>query len=719
MQSLISRMAWAGALILSGQAQAQSPRPFQLEDLFAFDTVVEARISPRGDAVAVVTERRTQESYFGRTHALWIVPARGGEPKRIGTADGDRSRPAWSADSRMLAYMEKTAGRQALRLTSPGGATEPETLAVCPEGEDIAAYQWAPRGLQLAVICQKMRAPPPMEVPKIIVASQSALFHGVGSWSVGHTVALFDVQSHQRKELATGVEIIGADGALLWEPEGGALWLVVTKPDDPYAGMPFVSDRRLKRIEIATGRITQLPVELTNVGFPALAPDGNTLILPQGGRMSMSDWRQTWRLPPLRLRRLDARDGRELSAGTLDGIFLSRESQIDWRRAPGQTQGAVYFTWADRASQRIKAYYPSSGSWKDLTSADVSTPAFSVDAGGASMAIIRQSVNAPPDVYLLDLKHPSAPRRLTRFGEQVGSLYAVAPVESLHWRSADNRFDVHGWLLKPPGFDPRRRYPLIVDVHGGPGVLFQNDFASVHFEGGHEVPPELNSANGYMVLMVNPRGDPSYGRAYQEALLEGWEFPTRNDIFSGVDEVIRRGYADPQQLGIGGASYGGWVTAFAVTQTDRFKAASANDPVIDTALSSAVAYRGERSTNYWMHAGFAGQQALDAPFPNPDPRKVATPILLRFGLMSEDPKTHPSQFFTSGLQYFTYLDAHCKPVEMILHTQEGHGVFDWQTLRDYIGRDMAWFDYYLRGKGTAPFDPAACRKRFGLDSATP
>src|SRR3546814_1614997 len=107
--------------------------------------------------------------------------------------------------------------------------------------------------------------------------------------------------------------------------------------------------------------------------------------------------------------------------------------------------------------------------------------------------------------------------------------------------------------------------------------------------------------------------------------------------------MVRRGYADPERLGIAGASYGGWVTTFAVTQTDIFKAASANDPVVDTGISSAVAYRGNLLSNYWLHAGFVDGHLLDVPFPTSDPRKVKTPILLRFGLKGERSEEHTSE----------------------------------------------------------------------------
>src|SRR3546814_14464171 len=116
-------------------------------------------------------------------------------------------------------------------------------------------------------------------------------------------------------------------------------------------------------------------------------------------------------------------------------------------------------------------------------------------------------------------------------------------VEAVRWRSADDRFDIDGWLVKPADYQPGKRYPLILDVHGGPGVAFRNSFDALHFEGAHQVPPELYLSRGYLVLMANPRGDPGYGREHQAAILEGWEYPPRYDLNEAGKEMVRRGSA--------------------------------------------------------------------------------------------------------------------------------------------------------------------------------
>jgi acylaminoacyl-peptidase len=693
------------ALLAAPSARAQ--RPFELDDMFRIDRVASAAISPDGAQVAVVTERWTTASYLAYGGTLWLVSTRDGRKRRVPSAELSQDRPLWSPDGSSLLYMARTGKQTQLRLLRMPGDRPASALSVCAETESIAGLAWSPDGTRLAAMCDQPIGK--TETPTIIVASQSLLYGGKALPFNHRRLVIYDIASAKAREVAKNDAFLASDGSLVWR-EPRTLWIFAT-PGVDYAGMDFVDGRVIHRLDIGTGALSALPQTFSGAHVVLPSPDDRGFMLPIGGSVGINDWKQTWKLLPLQMRRIDE-DGNVVSDSASLDLYLRRESRFYWTSSPDYAEGGVvYFNWFDRASNRIKAYFPGTQRWSDVTPAGTNITTFSVTPDGRKMAVVQGDANTPTDVYLIDLEHPaSQSARLTHFGDAVRELYAVSPIEHLQWRSADDRFDVEGWLLKPADYVPGKRYPMILDVHGGPGVAYGNDFDTIHYEGGHEVPPELYAAKGYLVLMVNPRGDPGYGRAYQEALLEGWEYATRHDLFSGVDEVVRRGEADPERLGIAGASYGGWVTAFAVTQTDRFKAASANDPVIDAGISSAVAYRGPHPSNFWMHSGFAGGLLLDAPFPTADPRKVHTPILLRFGLAGGfgGDEMYPSQFFVSGLQYFTYLHTHCQPVEMILHTKEGHGVFDWKTLRDYIGRDLDWFDYWLKGEGEAPVKPRTC-----------
>lgn len=734
---------FSAAMLMAFPAASAEKERFRLEHLLRIDRVTEAHIAPNGSRVAVVTERFTPEKFHSTRQTVWLVPRDGGPPERVVSqeADASLSHPAWSPDSKRLLYRVSRGELSELVVLdlATGRST---TLQTCADGETIGTTAWAPDSQRIAVICtgpriqdaaaatererERGKLHGTVEVAradgttqkdgldgKVIIATRSHHYDDsiTTQWSPGRRAVVVDVGSEQQMELFRDPNLLDVPDTLQWE-DADTLWLTGT-PANPFGGMPFVNGRVLHRYRLAARLHDTLQDQLATDRMPILTGADAAFLVPIDGTIA-SPWPrqflETWKFLPLRFAALKAGKHAETPIAEME-VYVGTDARFRWMGALDEPlQGSLYFTWLDRGSNRIRAWLPALAGvpeWRDLTPAATNVVDFSLSADGYTMALVQGDANTPNDVYLLDLRNASAaPRRLTNFGEETLRLYAVSHVEPVRWRSADDRFDIEGWLLKPADYQSGKRYPLILDVHGGPGVAFRNSFDNLHFEGAHQVAPELFASRGYLVLMVNPRGDPGYGREQQEALLEGWEYPTRHDLIEGVNEMVRRGIADPDRLGIAGASYGGWVAAFAITQTDIFKAASANDPVINNNIAAAAAYRGNLLSNYWMHAGFAGAHLQEKPFPTVDPRKVSAPILLRFGMKEEPPM--PSQFYVSGMGYFTYLHAHCMPVEMILHPDEGHGIFDGDTWRDYVERDLAWFDYWLLGKGELPYKPHDC-----------
>jgi dipeptidyl aminopeptidase/acylaminoacyl peptidase len=693
---------------------ANGRAPFTLDNLFAIEGVSSVAISPSGEQVALVSEHRTQDNIQGRNSRLWLVSTVGGKlrPAVDNPNEREQSTPIWSPDGKLLLYRTKDKnGKSMLRLLRLQGQPHVSTLAVCVGNETVASVTWAPDSRKIAVMCYGASAQVSEEAEaeqKVIIASQSSFYDGMGKATAGRRVMIFDLASHQLRQLAKGDNFLTNDGSLIWRTPD-VLWITGTDGVD-YTGT--AEDRVFLRVDVATGAARTWGY-IKGAHSLLVSPDGRDFVVPVYGTIAAMDstnWKDTWKLQPFHVTHLSA-DGDVLSTSAALDIFVSRHSDQVWAPAPDKrVGGVVYFNWLDGGSLRVRAYSPATQGWSEITPEGKNTEAFSVTADGSKMAIIQGDANTPSEVYVVNLRHPSEePLQLTHFGDAVRKIYLFSSVEALQWQSGDHRFTVNGWLLKPPNFEPGKRYPMIVDVHGGPGVAFPNRFDTLHFDGAHQVPPELYAARGYLVLMVNPRGDPGYGRDYQESLREGFPNAVRYDIFTGIDEMIRRGYADESRLGIAGASYGGWAAAFAVSQTDRFKAASASDPMLDLNVQSALAYRGPDPSNFWMNAGFGGGLPGDVPLPTVDPRLVKTPTLLRFGVGRQE-FPFPSQFFVSGLEYFSYLDSHCVPVEMIIHTQEGHGIDDWTTLRDYIGRDLAWFDYWIKGDGEPPIGQNRCAR---------
>jgi dipeptidyl aminopeptidase/acylaminoacyl peptidase len=247
-------------------------------------------------------------------------------------------------------------------------------------------------------------------------------------------------------------------------------------------------------------------------------------------------------------------------------------------------------------------------------------------------------------------------------------------------------------------------------VHGGPGHLFTNDYARINFSPWH-IPAQLLASAGYMVLMPNPRGDPSYGEQFQQALHADWGPGPFGDIDAGVDALIARGLVDSSRVGIAGASYGGYLTAFAITCTRRYKAASIDDGPVDLTSEYGQNYA---TRSAWAKATFDG-----TPWTRPDIYRfqspityissVRTPVIMRYGgRSSTDDDIRQSYMLAQGFELYAGLRDAGVPVEFILHPDQGHGITDRELYRDWVRRNIVWFDRWILDAGRNR--PAAHRR---------
>jgi dipeptidyl aminopeptidase/acylaminoacyl peptidase len=476
--------------------QATASRAFVYDDLFRVDQVVDAKISPDAERVAVVTERRKPEAYHARIGSLWIVSRKGGEPRRVGGDDPIASvqQPVWSPDGKRLLYRvshEKTNTLAVLDLET----WRSPRVQPCAEGETAGVVIWAPDARGIVVVCsgkspltvsgdgeQKKATTGKTLDDKRIVATRSPLYDDALArpWSAQRRVVVFDLAEGSQKELMRSELLLDEPGALQWQSSGD-LWITATPPN-PFGGMSFVNGRVIHRYEWKAKRLHPGSVSIETSRMPLLTGASGHFLIPSRGSVGGSEpsqFRKTWEAEPLVLSEMRDGDRTPNSLGKLD-IYVGRSAPFVWASdATASTAGGVlYFQWFDRGSNRIKAFRPSqqgNARWQDVTPAGTSVPAFSISADGRTMALIRGDANTPNDVYLLDLADRSAqPSRLTRFGDAVTGAFAVSSVETVQWRSGDDRFDIGGWLLKPADYVEGKRYPLILLVHGGPGVAFHN-----------------------------------------------------------------------------------------------------------------------------------------------------------------------------------------------------------------------------------------------------
>jgi dipeptidyl aminopeptidase/acylaminoacyl peptidase len=304
----------------------------------------------------------------------------------------------------------------------------------------------------------------------------------------------------------------------------------------------------------------------------------------------------------------------------------------------------------------------------------------SVSANGKTAAVIRQSLRQPPEVWAGPISPAVEWKQIT--SRNAGLKPAWGEVKSVHW--ANEGFNLQGWLLYPLDFDPARKYPMVVNVHGGPSSMARSTWP-----GPHNFAVALSAA-GYFVFQPNPRGSYGQGEAFARANVKDFGYGDFRDILTGVDQVLKEAPVDEHRLGITGWSYGGYMTMWAVTQTNRFAAA-----VAGAGLANYQSYYGENQIDQWM-IPFFGASVYDDPevYAKSSPitfiKKAKTPTLVLVGDSDGECPAPQSYEFWHALKTLGV------ETEFVVYEHEGHMFASVEHQRDVIERAAAWFDGHLK-----------------------
>jgi dipeptidyl aminopeptidase/acylaminoacyl peptidase len=300
----------------------------------------------------------------------------------------------------------------------------------------------------------------------------------------------------------------------------------------------------------------------------------------------------------------------------------------------------------------------------------------SLASDGKTSAVVRSSFSDPPEIWAGPVGYW---RQVTQRNTAVKPAWGEA--KSLHWKS--DGFDVQGWLIYPRDFDPTKKYPMIVEVHGGPGAAVQSEWPR---------PGDFSFAlagSGYFVFQPNPRGSFGQGEAFTRANVRDFGYGDFRDVLAGLDEVLRTAPIDPNRLGLTGWSYGGFMTMWGVTQTNRFKAAMAG-----AGIANLLSYYGENKIDQWM-IPFFGKSVYDDPevYAKSSPitfiKNVKTPTLVIVGDSDGECPTPQSYEFWHALKTLGV------ETQLVVYEHEGHHFVKPDHQTDRIRRTVAWFDTHL------------------------
>jgi len=346
---------------------------------------------------------------------------------------------------------------------------------------------------------------------------------------------------------------------------------------------------------------------------------------------------------------------------------------------------AVWLSESIGTTRHLTALPADGGPLRRLTSGDGVLGGQSVAAHADLMAFTWQDSDTPADVYVSSVSR-WAPRKITDVNAGL-ELPALGKTELLSWRSQDGKFEIEGLLTYPVGYDASRKYPLILNVHGGPAGVFAQSYTG----SSSTYNLQYFAQEGYAVLRPNPRGSTGYGKDFRFANVRDWGYGDMDDLMAGVDEVIEMGVAHPDSLLLMGWSYGGYMTSFAVTRTDRFKAASMGaglpnlvSMVTTTDIGEYIVAHMDGAEVWEDYEGYERHSAIYRI------ANVKTPVQVIHG---ERDLRVPT---TQGQEFYRALQRRGVPTEMIVLPRTPHGPQEPKLLMEVSPLILKWFEKHLR-----------------------
>jgi acylaminoacyl-peptidase len=618
---------------------AGAARLFEAKDVFELEWAANPQISP--DGLRVVYQRNSMDVMSDRRRSrLWLVGADGRDHRPLGTAgDRDEFMPRWSPDGTRLLYAARDGETVQLfvRFMDTGQTAPlthvlkaPNDAAWSPDGRLIAFTMLVPQKTEpFAAMPDKPDGAKWADPPKVI---QRLVYRadGEGYLEAGFVhLFLLPADGGTPRQLTTGDFHVG--GRPVFSPDGRAILIAGNRhPDWEYE----TNDSEIYEVSLADGAIRALTDRRGPDSAPAISPDGRSIAY-----LGFDDRFQGYQVTHLYLMNRDGSGARLLT-----GKFDRDVSAPVWS---GDGKG-LFFDTADHGNGKVgwvAAAGPSAGKVEivasDLGGGDLGRPygggSFSVSASGR-IAYTVSRVDIPSDVGVASRGTPQ--RLLTRLNDDLFAGEDLASAEPIGFESSFDHRAIQGWILKPPGFNTAKKYPLILEIHGGPFADYGDRF-------GAEL--QLYAAAGYVVLYTNPRGSTGYGEEFGNLIHHDYPSHDYEDLMSGVDAVLAKGYVDPTQLFVTGGSGGGVLTAWIVGRTERFRAAVAAKPVINWLSFVLTADETNYFTRYWF---------ASPPWENPEEYirrsplryvgRVKTPTMLLVGEQDfRTPISEAEQFYTA------------------------------------------------------------------------
>ncbi len=663
-------------LMLMGVFTAHAQRPaFEPADLFQLQWASDPQIEPDGGRIVYVRNHSDIMADRYRQH-LWIIDTGGGNHEALTTGNANHNQPRWSPDGTRIAYVGNQDASPQLHVRWMNSGREarlaqlthaPSNLSWSPDGRWIAFSMFVPSKPESFV--RMPDAPSGSQWAERARMTERLVYRrdGRGFIESGHRhIFVVPADGGAPRQVTHGD--YDHEGPVSWSADGSALVFSANRREDadyePRAAAIY-------RLDLASGEIETLSALAGPATSPVFSPDGRRIAY-----LGYEDDGSSYRQNELYVMHADGSSVTRLAADLDRSIEAPR-----W--APGGR--GIYFQYNDHGTTRI-GYTDLTGRVREIA-ADLGGTSIGRPYSGGSysvsetnlLAFTQASTTRPAEVAAVGRRGDVTP--LTALNDNLLGQRKLGEVQAISYASSYDGREIQGWIIKPPDFDPAERYPLLLEIHGGPFANYGERFA---------VELQSYAAAGYVVLYTNPRGSTGYGQDFAALIHHDYPGRDHDDLMSGVDAVVAKGYIDPERLYITGGSGGGVLTAWAIGQTDRFRAAVVQKPVVNWYSMAFVTDIPIVATRYWFGAmPWEDPEAYLRRSPISLVGNVTTPTMVLTG--EEDWRTPMSE----SEQYYQALKLQRVDAALVRMPETPHNIGHRPSVMiDQILHIIAWFDRY-------------------------
>jgi dipeptidyl aminopeptidase/acylaminoacyl peptidase len=650
--------------------------PLQPIDVFDLEVALDPQIAPDGKRVVYVRKSFDVMKDRARTR-LWTVNAGGGEHRPLTDGKENESSPVWSPDGKRLAYL--SGGQLHVRWMDTGATAKltnaPQTPAApswSPDGKQIAFVSHVPENVKPFFDMPAKPAGAEWAPPAIVIRDTTYRFDGAGYLKAGRRhVFVVPADGGAARQVTYGkFDHCGArfqpPETPSWSADGQSLIVSAFRSndagDDPYAS-------EIYEVPLGDTGIQRLTRRNGPDHHPVASPDGKHIAY-----LGFDDKKQMYQQTQLYIMNRDGSEPRILAA-KLDRVV----SHPQWH-----PDGSGVYVQYPEMGDIVVSLVTLKGEIQEVTDfvggTDIGRP---YSSGSYSVAKDRIAFTHANTMRPADVGTTSrgVTTFLTKLNESLLRRRKLGAIEDFHFPSSFDKKPVQGWIIKPPGFDPKKKYPLILEIHGGPFADYGPTFAA-------EL--QLYAAAGYVVVIINPRGSTGYGEAFAQLINHDYPGHDYDDLMSGVDAVIKKGFIDEKNLFVTGGSGGGVLTAWIVGKTDRFRAAVSSKPVINWTSFVLTADMPGFFNKYWLEAP-PWEKPEDAMKRSPLSLvgKVKTPTMLLTG--EEDHRTP----IPESEQFYSALKLRGIDTALVRFPEASHAIVDRPSrLIAKTACILKWFETY-------------------------